>query len=148
MTIDWVRLGRDLRADRHRRGLSQEEFARELSIRQSDLSLLERGVKVRPGPDIMEKIGRYLDAARPLQSSATGSPTLPAPDEESLTDPTFRQVWAQLGAIWKYRKTTTRKQWDALVRNIDTFHEPVEHATRAAKKRRRATNTVNRTVSE
>lgn len=135
MAIDWARLGKDLRAAREKRGLSQEQFAEELSLRQSDISLLERGAKKRPGPEIMDKIRRYLDPARALQVETTGH-TLPAPDEESVNDPTFLQVWAKIGAIWKHRKTVTELQWEALVKNVAAFHQPVEHAQRASGKSR------------
>lgn len=89
------------------------------------------------GPELL------ADPARPLHSPS-GVPTLPAPDEEAVSDPTFRQVWAQVGAIWKYRNTTTKKQWAALVHNVDTFYEKVAAAEVSGKTRSRETKNVTR----
>jgi transcriptional regulator with XRE-family HTH domain len=70
-------------------------------------------------------------SARAVLRPAPGL-TLPAPDEESVSDPEFQQVWAKIGAIWKHRKTLTEIQWEALVKNVAAFHQPVEHAQRAS----------------
>lgn len=89
-------------------------------------------------------------SARRLHQAPDG-PTLPAPDEDSVNDPTFRQVWAQIGAIWKHRKTTTSKQWEALVHNVDTFHDHLVLASRAnrasGKSRIRPTKNVTRATT-
>lgn len=101
------------------------------------------------GPILMDMVTEAAPARR-LQHASDG-PTLPAPDEDSVNDPTFRQVWAQIGAIWKHRKTTTSKQWEALVHNVDTFHDHLVLASRAnrasGKSRIRPTKNVTRATT-
>ena len=55
-----ARLARNLRALRHKTGLSQEAFADEAGLHRTYVSALERGTR-NPSISIIEKLARALD---------------------------------------------------------------------------------------
>ncbi len=72
--------------------------------------------------------------AHALQQPSSQRDMLPAP-EGAVNDKTFMQVWSQVTTIWKHRKTKKKKQWAALVTNLDAFAEGLERETRRARRR-------------
>lgn len=118
--------------------LGRDETAKLLRVTTSTLT---KTYGHRDGPPPVKR-DLLIHALRAAQS-VLGVPLdqiLIAP-EGAMSDPTFRRVWAQVAAVWRYRNTKTKDEWEALVHNVGVFSKGV---AASGKPRRRATKSVTK----